>query len=185
MLAPHWPLVVLSTFSIVMFAAVNLARPLILQKAIDSGILDGDKHTLVVTSILFFVVTIGVYVTQALSVYTTALAGQYLLRDLRVRLFSHLQDLSMSFFDGENSGRLMSRMTNDLVVIGDLINNGFLMVVQSILLLFGTVIILLTLSLKLSLITLAVIPPLIVRNCDLPATSPSARTRRCATASPT
>jgi ATP-binding cassette subfamily B protein len=161
MLAPRWPLVLLSTISIVAFAAVNLARPLVVQHAIDSGIIGGHRHSLVVSSVIFFGLTMGVYVTQALSVYTTALIGQHLLRDLRVRLFSHLQKLSMSFFDGEHAGRLMSRMTNDMVVIADLVNNGFLMVVQSALLLTGTVIILLTLSLKLSLVTLAVIPPLI------------------------
>jgi ATP-binding cassette, subfamily B, bacterial len=162
MLAPRWPLLTLSTASIVGSAALSLARPLVVQKAIDSGIIDGDKSTLWTMAVIFFALTAGVYVTQALSVYTTALAGQHLLRDLRVRLFSHLQKLSMSFFDGENSGRLMSRMTNDMVVIADLVNNGFLMVVQSALLLIGTVIILLTLSVKLSLVTLAVVPPLII-----------------------
>lgn len=161
MLAPRWPLLTLSTISIVASAALSLARPLVVQHAIDSGIIDGDKGTLVTMSIVFFALTMGVYVAQAASVYTTALAGQHLLRDLRIRLFSHLQKLSMSFFDGENSGRLMSRMTNDMVVIGDLVNNGFLMVVQSMLLLIGTVIILFTLSIELSLVTLVVIPPLI------------------------
>ncbi|MEO8458182.1 MAG: ABC transporter ATP-binding protein [Chloroflexota bacterium] len=161
MLRPRWPLLTLSTLSIIASAALSLARPLVVQKAIDSGIVDGDKHQLVIMAIIFFALTMGVYVAQALSVYTTALAGQHLLRDLRVRLFSHFQKLSMSFFDGESSGRLMSRMTNDMVVIADLVNNGFLMVVQSALLLVGTVIILMTLSFKLSLITLSVIPPLI------------------------
>jgi len=129
MLAPHWPLLLLAAVSIFLFAAVNLARPLVVQK---------------------------------LSVYTTALAGQHFLRDLRVRVFAHMQKLSLRFFDGESSGRMISRMTNDMVVVGDLINNGFLMVVQSLLLLIGTIIILFTLSAQLSLVTLAVIPPLLV-----------------------
>ncbi len=162
MLAPRWRLLLLATVSILLFAAVNLARPLVVQQAIDSGIVDGDRSALVKAAVVFFGLSIGVYVFQALSVYTTALAGQYFLRDLRVRVFAHLQKLSLRFFDGESSGLMISRMTNDMVVVGDLINNGFLMVVQSILLLVGTVIILLTLSARLSLVTLAVVPPLII-----------------------
>ncbi len=162
MLAPHWPLLLLASVSILLFAVVNLARPLVVQQAIDSGIIDGDRGALLNAAIVFFGLSIGVYVFQALSVYTTALAGQHFLRDLRVRVFAHLQKLSLRFFDGEHSGRMISRMTNDMVVVGDLINNGFLMVVQSILFLVGTVIILLTLSTQLSLVTLAVVPPLII-----------------------
>jgi len=162
MLAPHSPLLLLATVSIVLFAAVNLARPLVVQQAIDSGIVGGDRGTLVTTAIIFFGLSIGVYVFQALSVYTTALAGQHFLRDLRVRVFAHMQKLPLRFFDGESSGRMISRMTNDMVVVGDLINNGFLMVVQSVLLLVGTVIILFTLSTRLSLVTLSVVPPLLV-----------------------
>jgi len=162
MLAPHWPLLLLAAVSIFLFAAVNLARPLVVQKAIDSGIIGDDRGALVTTAIIFFGLSIGVYVFQALSVYTTALAGQHFLRDLRVRVFAHMQKLSLRFFDGESSGRMISRMTNDMVVVGDLINNGFLMVVQSLLLLIGTIIILFTLSAQLSLVTLAVIPPLLV-----------------------
>jgi ATP-binding cassette subfamily B protein len=162
MLAPHWPLIALAILAIVCFALVNLARPLVVQEAIDSGIVDGDRSALVTTAIVFFGLSVGVYVFQAVSVYTTALAGQHFLRDLRIRLFAHLQKLSLSFFDGESSGRMISRMTNDMVVVGDLVNNGLLMVTQSVLLLIGTVIILVTLSLKLSLATLAVVPPLII-----------------------
>jgi ATP-binding cassette subfamily B protein len=161
MLAPRWPLILAATHCIVAFGAVNLARPLVVQVAIDDGILADDRHTLVITAIVFFGLTVGVYVFQASSVYLTSLLGQHFLRDLRIRLFTHLQRLSMSFFDGENSGRLISRMTNDMVVINDLINNGFLMVMQSLLLLFGTIIILMFLSVKLSLITLVVVPPLV------------------------
>ena len=162
MLAPHWPLLLLAAVSILLFAAVNLARPLVVQQAIDSGIIGGDRSTLVTTAIVFFGLSIGVYVFQALSVYTTALAGQHFLRDLRVRVFAHMQKLPLRFFDGESSGRMISRMTNDMVVVGDLINNGFLMVVQSVLLLVGTVTILFILNTQLSLVTLAVVPPLLI-----------------------
>src|SRR5258708_7917949 len=58
MLAPRWPLIMLSTVSIVLFAVVNLARPRVVQKAIDSGVIGDDRHELVVMSIVFFFLTI-------------------------------------------------------------------------------------------------------------------------------
>jgi ATP-binding cassette subfamily B protein len=67
----------------------------------------------------------------------------------------------MSFYDKESSGRLLSRMTADTLAVTDLLNNAFLMVTQSVLLLVGTVVILVVLSWQLSLVTLVVIPPLV------------------------
>ena len=88
--------------------------------------------------------------------------GQQFLRDLRMRLFSHYQRLSLSFFDRESSGRLLSRMTSDMNALSDVLNNGFLMVIQALILLLGTVVILFIYSWQLSLVTLVILPPLVI-----------------------
>lgn len=162
MLAPRWPIVLVATLSIVLFGVANLLRPLVIQRAIDDGLIGDDGNVLIVASIVFVGLAIGVYAFQAASTYLTAFLGQQFLRDLRVRLFGHYQRLSMSFFDRENSGRLVSRMTADMNAITDLLNNGFLIVIQSALLLVGTIIILFTLSWKLSLVAFIIVPPLVV-----------------------
>ena len=162
MLAPRWPVILIATLSIALFAAANLARPIVIQRAIDQGLLAGDTRTLVYTSIAFFILAAAVFIFQAISTYTVTWVGQQFLRDLRIRLFSHLQRLSMSFFDRESSGRLVARMTSDMAALTDVLNNGFLMVVQSVLLLVGTVVILLTMSWQLSVVSLVVIPPLVI-----------------------
>lgn len=161
MLAPRWPLVFVATVSIVLFTLANLARPIIIKRAIDDGLVADDGDVLVIAAVVFVAVIGVIYVFQGLGVYLTSLLGQEFLRDLRVRLFGHYQKLSMSFFDRESSGRLVSRMTADMNALTDMLNNGFLVVVQSILLLTGTIIILFTLSWKLSLVAFAVIPPLV------------------------
>ena len=162
MLSAYWPMVIISIVAIVLFAAANLARPLVIQYAIDSGLSKENTTALVVASILFFVLAGGIYIFQGVSTYTVTWVGQQFLRDLRLRLFSHFQRLSMSFFDRESSGRLVARMTADMMALTDVLNNGFLMVIQSLLLLFGTVVILVFLSWQLSLVTLVVIPPLVI-----------------------
>jgi len=148
--------------SIVLFTGANLARPIVIQRAIDDGLLADDGQTLVIAAIIFAALALAVYVFQAASTYLTSWIGQQFLRDLRMRLFGHYQKLSMSFFDRQNSGRLVSRMTADMNALTDVLNNGFLIVIQSALLLIGTVIILFTLSWKLSLVSLAILPPLVV-----------------------
>ena len=162
MLAPRWPVILVATVSICLFGAAILARPIVIQRAIDRGLFGGDGSELVLASFLFVVLAIGVYVFQAISTYTVAWIGQGFIRDLRVRLFTHMQKLSMSFYDKESSGRLLARMTADMVALTDVLNHGFLMVIQLLLLIFGTVVILFILSWELALISLIVIPPLVI-----------------------
>jgi ATP-binding cassette subfamily B protein len=121
-----------------------------------------DRGALFYASLAFGLLAIAAYIFQALSTYAVAAVGQRFVRDLRVRLFSHLQHLSMSFYDRENSGRLVARMTADMVAITEVLNSAFTMLVQALLLLAGTIVILFVLSWKLSLVSLAVIPPLVV-----------------------
>ena len=161
MLAPRWAVILIASISICLVSGAYLARPVIIQRAIDSGLIDGNSQALVTASVLFVLVALAGYIFQAISTYTVALVGQGFVRDLRVRLFSHLQRLSMSFFDGENSGRLVARMTADMSALTDVLNNGFLMVIQALLLLFGAVVLLFLMSWQLSLVSLVVIPPLV------------------------
>lgn len=162
MMAPLWPVILVATLSVCLLAGAYLARPIIIQRAIDSGLIAGNGGALVVASVIFVIVALSAYVFQAITTYTVARVGQAFVRDLRVRLFSHLQQLSMSFYDSESSGRLVSRMTADMVALTDVLNYGFVMVVQAGLLLSGTIVILFILSWQLSLVSLIVIPPLVV-----------------------
>ncbi len=162
MLSPRWKVIVVATGAICLFAASNLARPIVIQQAIDKGLVGGDTDAIVVASILFLALSFAGYLFQALSIYTVTWVGQQFLRDLRMRLFTHYQRLSMSFFDKESSGKLVARMTADMNALTDVLNNGFLMVVQALFLLIGTVIILFVLSWQLALISLAVLPPLVI-----------------------
>ena len=162
MLSPRWRVIAVASLAICLFAASNLARPIVIQRAIDDGLIGGDGSAIVVASILFLALAFAGYVFQALSTYTVTWVGQQFLRDLRMRLFTHYQRLSMSFFDRESSGKLVARMTADMNALTDVLNNGFLMVVQALFLLLGTVVILFVLSWQLALISLVVLPPLVI-----------------------
>ncbi|MBK8560469.1 ABC transporter ATP-binding protein [Candidatus Amarobacter glycogenicus] len=166
MLAPRWPAILVAVASIVFFTGASLAKPLVIQYALDTGVGtgagDGDKRALVVAGVIFLALLVLVYIFQGLSTYLVNRIGQDFLRELRLRLFAHYQRMSLAFFGRENAGRLVARMTNDVATVNDVLNNGFLMVVQSTLTLAGATVILLLLSWELSLTTAMILPPLIV-----------------------
>ena len=162
MLAPRWPAILVATLSIVIFTIASLAKPLIIQFAIDEGVLDEDRRALYIAGGLFLASALIVYVFQAISTLLVNRIGQDFLRELRMRLFSHYQRMSLAFFGRENAGRLVARMTSDVATVNDVLNNGFLIVVQSVLTLAGATIILFWLSWQLSLATALILPPLII-----------------------
>ena len=162
MLAPRKKAILLATLAICLFTGASLAKPLVIQYALDEGVGKGSKEALYVAGALFFVLILLVYAFQALSTYLVNRIGQEFLRELRMRLFRHYQEMSLAFFGRENAGRLVARMTSDVATVNDVLNNGFLMVVQSTLTLAGATIILFILSWQLSLATALILPPLIV-----------------------
>jgi ABC-type multidrug transport system fused ATPase/permease subunit len=95
-------------------------------------------------------------------VLTLQIAGQRVLFDLRTRLFRHLQTLSLRFFDGNPTGRLVTRVTNDIEALNEMFSAVLLNLVKDILLLAGTLVILLGMNARLALTALAVIPAIVV-----------------------
>ncbi len=90
--------------------------------------------------------------------YMTGWVGERILADLRTELFGHLQQLSLGFYERNRAGVLISRMTNDVEAIDQLVTDGVTTLAQSTLLLSGTAIILIVLDWRLALATLVVIP---------------------------
>ncbi len=162
MLAPRWPMLALATVTIVAFTGASLARPIAIQRALDEGVAKGDRAALFAACAAFVGLLLAVYVFQAASTYLVNRVGQDFLFDLRMRLFEHYQRMSLAFFGRENAGRLVARMTSDVTTVNDVLNNGFLVVVQSTLTLLGASIILLTMSVRLSLAVALILPPLII-----------------------
>uniref|UniRef100_UPI002ADDBBAC ABC transporter ATP-binding protein n=1 Tax=Tepidiforma sp. TaxID=2682230 RepID=UPI002ADDBBAC len=162
MLAPRWPVLLIATLTIVAFTAASLARPLAIQYAIDEGVAKGDRGAIAAAAAVFLLLLLAVYGFQAASTYLVNRVGQDFLFDLRMRLFEHYQRMSLAFFGRENAGRLVARMTSDVQTVNDVLNNGFLVVVQSTLTLLGATVILLTLSVQLSLAVALILPPLVV-----------------------
>jgi ATP-binding cassette subfamily B protein len=148
----------LSVFSLLAATATALAPPLLAKYAL------ADALRGKVGAGLWLV--IGVFVSAGLAnwgmtyveTYMTGWVGERILADLRKQLFGHLQQLSLGFYERNRAGVLISRMTNDVEAIDQLVTDGVTTLAQSTLLLSGTAVLLLVLDWRLALATLAVIP---------------------------
>jgi ABC-type multidrug transport system fused ATPase/permease subunit len=94
--------------------------------------------------------------------YSFEVLGQRVTRDLRIRLFSHLQRLPISVYDKTPAGRLLTRVTNDISSMSDMFTAGFVSMISNFLIVVGLLVGMLVLDLRLGLITISAFPPMIL-----------------------
>lgn len=161
-LAPH-RLGLLGAFGLVVLETITLQiGPLLTQIGIDKGVLARDGTALALVTVAY-IVSIGLNVLAGTQrIRFTGRLGERLMYQLRLRVFSHLQRLSMDFYTDEKAGRLMSRMTSDVESLTQLFQEGLVsLAVQGLTLVVITAI-LVTLNPALAVITLVVVVPVML-----------------------
>ena len=143
---------------LVTWTATTLAGPMLVRRAVDKGLRADDSTALNTSIALYVVVVIVAYFAYRTAILTLAKVGEGFLRDLRNRVFGQLLRQSMSFYDREKAGVIVSRMTSDVDSLQELVQLGLLMFTSATLLLVGTVVVLTLLSWQLTLICLAAVP---------------------------
>jgi ABC-type multidrug transport system fused ATPase/permease subunit len=138
--------------------AAALAPPPLAKLAIDQGILRGDIGTLDLVVVAFIVSALVVWLGTMAQSYLVGWVGQRALADLRMQIFTHLQSLPIGFYERRPAGVLISRMTNDVEALDSLVTDSVVTLFSSSLTLLGTVVILITLDVKLALITFLMFP---------------------------
>ena len=161
LLRPYRRQMVLAGLLVVVYTASVLAGPLLVRSGIDHGIKDGDRGHLNLVVAIYVGVACVAYVAYRFQVVTISRIGENFLRDLRVRVFDHLQRLSMPFYDREKAGVIVSRMTSDIDSLQELVQMGLLMFVSNSLLLVASVAVLGVVSWQLLLLCLVAVPPVV------------------------
>jgi ATP-binding cassette subfamily B protein len=156
--APYRTRTILSIFSLLLATATALAPPLLAKYAIDDGITQNNLSTLWWIVVAFLLAGLANWGMSYVQTYLTGWVGERILADLRIKLFGHLQRLSLGFFERNRAGVIISRLTNDVEALDQLVTDGVTTLVQSTLTLIGTAILLFILDWRLALATLAVIP---------------------------
>jgi ATP-binding cassette subfamily B protein len=148
----------LSVVSLLAVTATALAPPFLSKYAVDDGIRQHDLTKLWWIVGAFLVAGLLNWGMSYVQTYLTGWVGERILADLRNGLFRHLQRLSLGFFERNRAGVIISRLTNDVEAIDQLVTDGVTSLVQNTLTLLGTAILLFVLDWRLALATLTVIP---------------------------
>ena len=162
-LKPYRKWVVAVIIAVIVTSITGIASPYILgREIIAKYILKGDLQGLQWIILVFIGIQVANWIANTIRTYGIGKIGQSLLLRIRSDLFSHLQELSFSFYDKSDSGDLISRVTNDTDAIGEAFTSGLIQVVSDILNLLMIVIVMFSINVQLSLASMIVVPLMII-----------------------
>jgi ATP-binding cassette subfamily B multidrug efflux pump len=157
-LRPYKLQVFLAFVLIFLTAIVELAGPYLTKLAIDNAIVPGRLDLLLPIAAIFIGTLVLAFIFRYAQNYIMQIIGQSVMYDMRRQIFSHLQHQSLSYFDRNPVGRLISRLTNDVDALNEFIGSGVVTVVGDLVILVGVVGIMLWMDWRLALVSLAVLP---------------------------
>ena len=162
LLRPYRGRVVIMLFALLIATAAALVPPYLAGLAIDEGIGNRDVDALTLILIAFVAAALVNWGATYVQTYLINWVGQRALQDLRIQLFEHLQRLSIGFYSRNKAGVLISRLTNDVQALDQLVTEGIQTLFSSTLTLIGTAVILVVLDPSLALVTFLTFPVLLV-----------------------
>jgi ATP-binding cassette subfamily B protein/subfamily B ATP-binding cassette protein MsbA len=161
-LKPYYGQMILSLVFMIIVTAAGVSGPYFVKLAIDEGIGKGNIITLRNIVLTYFVVSAIQLATNIARVRIMSRVGQHVLYDVRTAMFDHLQKLSLSFYNRYSVGRVITRVINDVGTLREFITWAVLAIVRNLLAIMGTIIAMLSLNLRLSLLTFTVLPVMVI-----------------------
>lgn len=161
---PYLPLLFLSMVLVLVINAAVLIKPYIIKNLIDSYITKGinDRAVLWTMGIIYFViVVIGAVFTYAQS-YLLTYIGQKIMFNIRNSLFTHIQNMSMTFFDKNSTGRILTRVTNDVEALNDLFSGVLVNLFRDFVMVIGIVSTMAFMDFRLMLVSISCIPLIVL-----------------------
>ncbi len=157
----HWHLGLLAVVFVAVVSVANQAGPLLISYAIDDGMIKKDMAVVTVAAILYLVAIAITAFSQKAMVQVTGRLAAWVMSDLRVNVFTHLQRLGLDFYTDEKAGVIMTRMTSDIENLQQLLQDGLAQfAVQALTMVVIAVILFLT-NAVLALITILLIVPVL------------------------
>ena len=149
-------------------ALLSLLGPFLVRRGLDQGVAANDLTSLWWTTALFLVVVLVDWVVTWGYTWITGRTAERMLFALRIKIFAHLQRLSLDYYDSELDGRVMTRMTTDVDALSQLVQTGLINAVVGLLTCIGVFVFLVVLSPPLALAASSVLPPLAHRDLVVP-----------------
>lgn len=142
-------------------ALLTVIGPLLIRYGIDNGVRDGSTTVIWATSLAFGFITLMDWAVRWAAAFVTGRTAERMLLALRIRIFSHLQRLSLDFYDTEMDGRVMTRMTTDVEALSQLVQSGLVNAVVGVATCLGVAVFLVLQSPLLALAAASVLPFLV------------------------
>jgi subfamily B ATP-binding cassette protein MsbA len=159
---PYWKQLVAAAAFLVVSTLLTLMFPLLTQRLVDSAVVERNAAALTAIALTM----VGVFLVQAVfnfgQSYLLSFTGERLVADLRKRLFTHLQSLSLSFFDNQRVGELTSRLSNDVAVVQAGVTGNLIGPIGQVLTLVGGLVMIVIIEWRLILLVLLVVPPVVL-----------------------
>jgi ATP-binding cassette, subfamily B, bacterial len=161
LLGPYRRQVLMMLGALILATGATLAPPFLVGRAV-SVVLNGDSTALALIVAAFLGAALIGWATSYLQTYLVGWVGERALQDLRIRIFTHLQGMSIGFFTRNRPGVLISRITNDVDALDQLISTGVVTLFSSTLTLLGVVVIMLVADVQLALVVFLTLPLLAI-----------------------
>ncbi|MBN2117614.1 MAG: ABC transporter ATP-binding protein [Anaerolineales bacterium] len=161
-LKPYYGQMIIALIFMVIVTASSVSGPYFVKLAIDEGIAKNDLIALRNIVLIYFGISVIQVTTNIVRVRLMSRVGQHVLYDVRTAMFNHLQKLSLSFYNRYSVGRVITRVINDVGTLREFVTWATLAIVRDLLAIVGILFAMLTLNLRLSLLTFAVLPLMVV-----------------------
>jgi len=147
---------------VVVGIVVSIWMPFVLQHAIDVDFLSGNLEAILFTASFYVFLQVVAWLSAYGNEYLMALMGQKAIYRIRQELYQHLQTMDQSFYDKSSSGRIISRLINDVDRMSELLSGGLISTFAQIFIVFGIGAVVFTVDVQLAFVTLGVVPILLV-----------------------
>jgi ABC-type multidrug transport system fused ATPase/permease subunit len=150
--------VIMTVFSII----ISVWTPFVMMQAIDVDFPSGNLQAILFTALFYITLQFFAWVTAYGQEYLMALMGQQAVYDIRQDLYVHVQEMSEEFHDHASSGRVISRLTNDVDRMSELLSGGLISSFAQIFVIFAIGFVIFTVDYRLALASLTVVPVLLI-----------------------
>ena len=157
-LAPYWLQIMIVFAMLIAVAGLSLLMPLLIQRAVDEPIRQGNIAGLIPYGIAYFSLIFIIFIIRFAHTYLLQTVGQNALVSLRQELFEHIMRQDMRFFNTTPVGQLVSRLSNDIEALTELLSTSIVVLASNVVQLIGIVVVMLALNWRLAVLSLAIMP---------------------------
>mgnify|MGYP001298001404 FL=1 len=158
----HKRIFFISIFSVLGLSIFSALKPIVLEKIVDENLTSNNLNFFFEYIILMLVLLLLEVVSNYSFILNAGLLGQSVVKDIRVKLFNHIQGFKMSYYDKSSVGILITRTVTDIERIADIFGQGLFMIISDVLKMFLVSIVMILMNWELSLIVFFSLPFILI-----------------------